>query len=79
VLFAASVTRTATRAARSGVDVATADVLAAAVLTERVVWLASLTRPVTAVGRRIGMSALRGYLAAMVLVIVKIIEAALGH
>ncbi|WP_042373646.1 NRAMP family divalent metal transporter [Streptacidiphilus neutrinimicus] len=42
--------------------------------------LETLTRPVMATGRRIGMSALRGYLlVAMVLVIVKIVEVALGH
>ena len=42
--------------------------------------LAELTRPVMSAGRKIGMAALRVYLAlAMVLVIVKIVELALGH
>ncbi len=42
--------------------------------------LALLQRPVMSTGRKIGMSALRLYLAvAMILVIVRIIELALGH
>ncbi|MEY9842977.1 NRAMP family divalent metal transporter [Streptacidiphilus sp. MAP5-3] len=42
--------------------------------------LETLTRPVMATGRKIGMSALRSYLlVAMILVIVKIVEVALGH
>ena len=42
--------------------------------------LETLTRPAMATGRRIGMSALRGYLLiAMILVIVKLVEVALGH
>jgi Mn2+/Fe2+ NRAMP family transporter len=42
--------------------------------------LATLTRPTMATGRKIGMTALRSYLlVAMVLVIVKIVEVALGH
>jgi hypothetical protein len=42
--------------------------------------LAMLQRPVMSAGRKIGMSALRLYLAvAMILVIVKIIQLALGH
>ncbi|QMU73685.1 divalent metal cation transporter [Streptacidiphilus sp. P02-A3a] len=42
--------------------------------------LETLTRPVMATGRRIGMSALRGYLfVAMVLVIIKLVQVALGQ
>jgi Mn2+/Fe2+ NRAMP family transporter len=42
--------------------------------------LAMLSKPVLSTGRKIGLSALRGYLAiAMILVIVKIIEVALAH
>ncbi len=42
--------------------------------------LATLTRPALSTGRKIGMTALRGYLlAAMVLVIVKIVQIAIGH
>ncbi|SEL38858.1 NRAMP family divalent metal transporter [Streptacidiphilus jiangxiensis] len=42
--------------------------------------LETLTRPAMATGRRIGMSALRGYLLiAMILVVVKIVEVALNH
>jgi Mn2+/Fe2+ NRAMP family transporter len=42
--------------------------------------LETLTRPVMATGRKIGMGALRSYLlVAMILVIVKIVEVALGH
>jgi Mn2+/Fe2+ NRAMP family transporter len=42
--------------------------------------LAALSRPVLSTGRKIGLSALRAYLAiAMILVIVKIIQVALGH
>lgn len=41
---------------------------------------AELTRPVMSTGRKIGMSALRAYLAvAMILVIVKIVQTVLGH
>ena len=39
-----------------------------------------LTKPVLSTGRKIGLSALRAYLAiAMILVIVKIIQVAIGH
>lgn len=42
--------------------------------------LSLLQRPVVSAGRKIGMSALRLYLAvAMILVIVKIVQLALGH
>ena len=42
--------------------------------------LAMLSKPVLSTGRKIGLSAMRGYLAiAMILVIVKIIEVAMGH
>ncbi|MEY9965621.1 NRAMP (natural resistance-associated macrophage protein)-like metal ion transporter [Streptacidiphilus sp. MAP12-16] len=42
--------------------------------------LETLTRPAMATGRKIGMSALRGYLlVAMILVVVKIVQVALGH
>ncbi len=42
--------------------------------------LAMLSKPVLSTGRKIGLSALRAYLAiAMILVIVKIIQVALGH
>jgi Mn2+/Fe2+ NRAMP family transporter len=42
--------------------------------------LAMLSRPVLSTGRKIGLSALRAYLAiAMILVIVKIVQVALGH
>ena len=42
--------------------------------------LAELTRPVMSTTRKIGMGALRLYLAvAMILVIVKIVQLALGH
>ena len=44
------------------------------------VLLPPLRRPTRSVGRKLGMSALRPYLAvAMILVIVKIIELAVGH
>ena len=42
--------------------------------------LAMLSKPVLSTGRKIGLSALRAYLAiAMILVIVKIVQLALGH
>jgi hypothetical protein len=42
--------------------------------------LAMLRRPAMSTGRKIGMSALRLYLAvAMILVIVRIVELAIGH
>jgi hypothetical protein len=41
-VFVAGVTRTATRTARAGVDVATGEVLTGSVLVERVGWLAAL-------------------------------------
>ncbi|MEU1288910.1 hypothetical protein [Kitasatospora sp. NPDC005856] len=42
--------------------------------------LETLTRPVVSTGYKIGMGALRGYLLiAMVLVVVKIVQTALGH
>ncbi len=42
--------------------------------------LETLTRPVMATGRRIGMSALRGYLfIAMVLVVIKLVQVAIGQ
>jgi Mn2+/Fe2+ NRAMP family transporter len=42
--------------------------------------LATLSKPVLSTGRKIGLSALRAYLAiAMILVIVKIVQVALGH
>ena len=42
--------------------------------------LALLARPVMSAGRKIGMSVLRPYLAvAMVLVIIKIVQLAIGH
>jgi hypothetical protein len=42
--------------------------------------LAMLSKPVLSTGRKIGLSALRVYLAiAMILVIVKIVQVALGH
>ncbi|MEZ0094552.1 hypothetical protein ABH925_005749, partial [Streptacidiphilus sp. EB129] len=42
--------------------------------------LETLTKPVMATGRKIGMSALRGYLfIAMILIIIKIVQVALGH
>jgi NRAMP (natural resistance-associated macrophage protein)-like metal ion transporter len=42
--------------------------------------LALLSRPIMSAGRKMGMSALRGYLAvAMILVIVKIVQLAIGH
>jgi Mn2+/Fe2+ NRAMP family transporter len=42
--------------------------------------LATLTRPTMSRGRRIGMSALRGYLfVAMILVVIKLVELAIGH
>jgi Mn2+/Fe2+ NRAMP family transporter len=42
--------------------------------------LAELTRPVMSTGRKIGMAALRLYLAvAMILVVIKIVETVLGH
>jgi hypothetical protein len=42
--------------------------------------LAMLSKPLLSTGRKIGLSALRAYLAiAMILVIVKIIQVALGH
>jgi hypothetical protein len=42
--------------------------------------VALLTRPAMSAGRKIGMSALRLYLAvAMILVIVKIVQLAVGH
>jgi Mn2+/Fe2+ NRAMP family transporter len=52
--------------------------------TGRDIWrmppLAMLSKPVLSTGRKIGLSALRAYLAiAMILVIVKIVQLALGH
>jgi Mn2+/Fe2+ NRAMP family transporter len=52
--------------------------------TSRDTWrmppLAMLSKPVLSTGRKIGLSALRAYLAiAMILVIVKIVQVALGH
>jgi len=42
--------------------------------------LETLTRPVMATGRKIGMSALRGYLfVALVLVVIKLVQVGLGH
>ncbi|GAB2731993.1 hypothetical protein GCM10010442_61840 [Kitasatospora kifunensis] len=42
--------------------------------------LETLTRPVMSTGRKIGMGALRGYLLiAMVLVVIKLVQTALGH
>jgi hypothetical protein len=42
--------------------------------------LTMLSKPVLSTGRKIGLSALRAYLAiAMILVIVKIIQVAIGH
>lgn len=42
--------------------------------------LTALTRPVMATGRKIGMGALRGYLlVSVILVVVKIVQVALGH
>jgi NRAMP (natural resistance-associated macrophage protein)-like metal ion transporter len=42
--------------------------------------LETLTRPVMATGRKIGMGALRGYLfVALVLVVIKLVQVALGH
>jgi NRAMP (natural resistance-associated macrophage protein)-like metal ion transporter len=68
----------ATRRRRAGTVTAPAD------RTGRDSWrmppLALLQRPVMSAGRKIGMSALRLYLAvAMILVIIKIIQLALGH
>jgi hypothetical protein len=50
VVFVTGVTRTATRAARAGVDMATGEVLPASVLVERVGWLAEL---MAGLGRRV--------------------------
>jgi 1-acyl-sn-glycerol-3-phosphate acyltransferase len=52
--------------------------------TDRENWrmppLAMLSKPVLSTGRRIGLTALRAYLAiAMILVIVKIVQVAIGH
>ena len=42
--------------------------------------LAMLTKPVLSTGRKIGLTALRSYLAiAMILVVVKLVELAIGH
>jgi NRAMP (natural resistance-associated macrophage protein)-like metal ion transporter len=65
----------------SAAQTTVADVLSEA---DRDTWrmppLALLTAPVVSGGRKLGLAALRGYLAiAMILVIVKIVEVAVGH